>query len=806
MLTARELHEEAKRATNAGRHERALALVARARGRTADPDLLALLDGTAAYAEVERGHLALAHELCDAALARAASEEVRGVLRGQRAVVFTRLGRVDAALADFDAAVGLLAGHPEFRGRFLLNRGTLHLDRGDVAAAASDYAGAVGAFDEAGLATQRAKAENNVGYALMLAGDLVGALAAMARAAPQLGGLSPVSRAIGLMDHAEVLFLAGLAGEAGGELREAIGLLTRARARRLAAEARYTLARHLAVDDPRAAAFLAAVAGRAFRAMGAERAALSAESLACACRLALGRPVEAQALGLLDELAARGMRIEHDHLQLRLHGARVGSGRLSEVLGVRLPRPDNLRDRVLAADLAARRAVAAGRPRAALAYLRAGLDEAQAVRARVGSLDLATTLSNRTRSLSRRGLELAVASGDPALVFEWSERGRAHASRLVPVRPHQDAATVRQLAELRHLVLADGDPGRMTELRREVREAAWLASVGGGSLQVCSPDALRAALDREDAALVAHLVVAGRLVALVVGPTTEVVDCGPADVLPGLVAELAADLDGAASRLGGVRRAVATSLRAGLARLAGVLVAPVAAAVGDRSWVVTPSDPLHVVPWGLLPGLKGRPVTVPRSATAWLAGRSDAARGPGGRVLAVAGPGLPHAEAEAAAVGGLWPGSRVLAGADATASAVLDALGAADVAHVAAHGRHWAENPLFSRLDLADGPLFGYDLDGLAAPPALVVLSACDVGRGAVRGDDLLGLPTALLHAGVRTVVASVGRVGDADARAASEALHGALRDGLAPAAALAPALERVGEAHVAPFVCFGAG
>lgn len=809
MLSALEVQEEAKRATNAGRHERALALVERGRRLTGDPDLLALLDGTAAYAEVERGHLAVARELCDAALARVASDPVRGIILGQRGVVLTRQGQVDAALADFDAAVQRLSARPEYRGRFLLNRGNLHLERGEVVAAGQDYAGAVAAFEEAGLATQRAKAENNVGYVLMLTGDLVGALAAMARARRHLAGLSPVSRAIGLIDHAEALFLAGLASEGEAELRGAIDLLTRARARRPAADARYALARHLAADDPRTAARLAGVAGRAFRVMGAERAALSAEALALACRLALGRPVEADALAMVADLDARGLRVDRDHLTLRVYAARLASGRVDAVRGLRLPRPELLRDRILAAEVAARRAAAVGRPGAALAHLRVALDEAQAVRARVGSLDLATTLSNRTRSLSQQGLELAVASGDPELVLEWSERGRAHASRLVPVRPGQDAATVDSLAELRHLALAGGDPQRMAALRRQVRESAWRSSGAGVALQVCSPDALRAALDDQGAALVAHLVVGGRVVALVVADTIGTVDCGPAGALPDLLAGLAADLDAAASRLGGVRRAVRGSLDAALGLLDGLLVAPVLGRVGRRSLVLTPSDPLHLVPWGCLPGLAGRPTTVPRSATAWLADRTaprPAGAPSGPRVVAISGPGLPGADAEASAVGALWPGARVLSGTDATAAAVLAALGAADIGHVAAHGRHWPENPLFSRLELADGPLFGYDLDALDTAPDLVVLSACDVGVGTARGDDVLGLPTALLHAGVRTVIASVARVGDEAARAASEALHAGLRRGLAPAAALAAAAGPPASAHVAPFVCFGAG
>ena len=56
---------------------------------------------------------------------------------------------------------------------------------------------------------------------------------------------------------------------------------------------------------------------------------------------------------------------------------------------------------------------------------------------------------------------------------------------------------------------------------------------------------------------------------------------------------------------------------------------------------------------------------------------------------------------------------------------------------------------LFSRLDLADGPLMAYDIQQLDSVPALITLSACDVGRAVVRsGDEHLGFTAALLYAG----------------------------------------------------------
>lgn len=44
---------------------------------------------------------------------------------------------------------------------------------------------------------------------------------------------------------------------------------------------------------------------------------------------------------------------------------------------------------------------------------------------------------------------------------------------------------------------------------------------------------------------------------------------------------------------------------------------------------------------------------------------------------------------------------------------MLISLSTAGVAHLAAHGRLSAENPLFSEIAPADGPLIAYDLEQL---------------------------------------------------------------------------------------------
>jgi CHAT domain-containing protein len=130
-----------------------------------------------------------------------------------------------------------------------------------------------------------------------------------------------------------------------------------------------------------------------------------------------------------------------------------------------------------------------------------------------------------------------------------------------------------------------------------------------------------------------------------------------------------------------------------------------------------------------------------------------------------------------------------------------------DVLHVASHGRHAADNPLFSGLDLVDGPWFGYDIDRLPRVPSTVVLSACELGRSAVRwGAETIGMTVAWLHAGTSCVIASPARVDDDVACEVLAHTHEGLAAGEPPAVALAEARVQTDPDAVVPFICFGAG
>jgi hypothetical protein len=226
---------------------------------------------------------------------------------------------------------------------------------------------------------------------------------------------------------------------------------------------------------------------------------------------------------------------------------------------------------------------------------------------------------------------------------------------------------------------------------------------------------------------------------------------------------------------------------------------------------VVPARCLQAVSWSVLPSCTGRPVSVAPSAALWHQASSAPARD--GGVLVAAGPGLPAAPGEAGAVARLYPGAQLLVGPAASVSAVERGLGCSTIAHIAAHGHFRADNPLFSALQLHDGPLTVYDLDALADVPRLVVLAACDGGSTALRaGDELLGLAAGFLSLGTVALIAPVGPVCDADAAALMVDLHTRLRDGLSPATALAGTQQQAAGgppgavAAAAGLLCLGAG
>ncbi|MEO7351359.1 MAG: CHAT domain-containing protein [Marmoricola sp.] len=813
------LHVRAKQAVNGGAFVRARSLLDRARVTADSTDLVARIDLTRAYVEAETGDPEAGFAMCRTLLERQGlASETYGLIWSQLGLLLTRRGEGDQAMDAFAHAIDLLQDNDEYLGRALLNRGNVHLHRGDARDAVTDFTAAGEALRRAGLTQQQAKAEHNLGYARLLIGDLVGALQMIDEAGAVLGSMSVANRAVVEQDRAEILTAAGRPHEAIAALDTAASAYGSRRLRTFQAECELTLAWTLLREDPARARVVARKAARHFRGQASPARALRADAAALVAEIAAGAR-QASLLNRVDALVddLRGQGLSRDATVLELQGVRVSVARgdlvdaRARLTRVRVDGGSPVTTRLLWREVRAELAQARGDRRHARQHVRSGLDDLHQWQSSFGSLDLQSTLVGHGRDLATRGLMLALGDGDPALVFEWSERARALVGRVTPVRPPADEQVASDLTELR--LLQGEQPGRRTaearrvaELRQRVRQRRWYGEGAGSVGEPASLAELQVALKSDDAALVAHVVVHDRVTALVVtSDLTRVLELGHTGSLRDQLDGLTSDLTMAAAHR---HDALAAPLRAALRDRLGVvaaqLVAPCADLLGERRVVLTPSGALAGTPWSLLPGFVGRPLTIPPSATRWLELRENRLTRPR-RVGLVAGPNVARGEEEVARAAAEWPAAKVLRGAEATAAHVAELAVEVDVLHLAGHGRHTGENPLFSAVELTDGPWFGYDIDLLSRTPETVVLSACELGRVSVRsGEEAIGMSAAWLHAGARTVLSSPVLIADDVACETLARWHALVAHGSAPADALAEVAASADD--VVPLLSFGAG
>jgi tetratricopeptide (TPR) repeat protein len=857
---ARQAHRRGLRAGHAGRPADGARLVRAglaALGWREDEDsvpgperaLAARLVITLAHLESERGRADYGLALLTRA-EQAIDPADRGIVLSQRGLMLMRMGRWADALSQLAAAEPLVGHDPELLARVLLNRSVLHLNTGDVRRARNDLRRLVVIAEAAELSLTAAKAAQNLGCCDLAGGDLPAALRQFDIAARVYQRTAPGVLPSLETDRARALLAAGLADDAAVSLDAAIAAFRRQRRDQHLAEAE--LARAQAAQmagDLAAARRWAGLALRRFRARGNHAWAALAELTRLRAAFDAAGPGPRRAHRRIGTEAAelagrlRAHRLPTDAAQAELLAARAfavarrgddAARCLAAAAGRGMPLEVLLLRRLARAELAA----ADGRTGAALAQLRAGLATLDTRRGHLGSVDLQTGTAALGAELADFGLRLALRGGSARHVFSWLERSRAQSFRIHPVRPPADPEAAEVLAELRQLgfliraaeLSGDRpDPAQLTrrsELQRQVRQRSWRADGRGQVIALAGPGAVAAALAGSGQALASIAVHDGRLLAVTIGADgVRLVRLGDFSLATEAALRLTADLDALAGRR--LPRRLESVIRESIRRQTQVLeaevLAPLLPAFGRDAVVIIPVGALACVPWGMLPGLRGRPVTVCPSASSWLAAWHDAhpatpppATARPADPLLVAGPGLDHAIPEVSEIAAVYPGCRPLVDAEATVDVTLRALDGAALAHLAAHGHHDRENVLFSRLDLADGPLMAYDVERLVQPPRHVVLSACDVGRTVVRpGDEILGFTAALLHLGTPTVISSVSRVDDATALAIMTAYHRALSAGSRPAEALARAVndsaggEGVAEGldtPLTPFVCFGAG
>ncbi len=383
----------------------------------------------------------------------------------------------------------------------------------------------------------------------------------------------------------------------------------------------------------------------------------------------------------------------------------------------------------------------------------------------MGSTELRALASLQGDELAELALSHAI-DARPRTQLWWSERWRATSLALPAVRPPDDRELGRLLAALRandhHLAEArdEDEPTAVlererTRLEKAIQHRRRLVGASEGTRPAhMALDVGRLVDEVGDATFVELFEVGGRLRSVVVnGGRVRAYDVGTA-------ADASAAVDAARFVLRQAARGRPARLGDLGDRLQAALLGPSVAAFGAGSVVVSPTAALHATPWGLLPALAGVAVTVVPTASAWLRARDSRARRRG-RVL-VAGPNLASGGAEVPLVAADHPDAIVLSDGSATVERCLAAMDGAALVHVAAHGRFRADNPMFSALELHDGPLTVHDFERLRRAPYRFVLSACDSGvLVPVGANELLGLATALMSMGTAGILSSVAPVND---------------------------------------------
>jgi hypothetical protein len=679
-------------------------------------------------------------------------------------------GRNEDALIDLRQALAgtRKAGDRIFEARTLNTMSRVLIDVGDFGRAGRALERAHELFTEMGQEIEAVQAEHSMGWLAYCRGDLVDSLRRYDEAAQSYRrlGLDPVQLA---RDQCQALLAAGLPTEACVTARTA---LERDRIEPvIRAELELSLAiSELARGNAEAARAAAGTARTRFRLQARAASAVSAELVLLGARRQIGergRRLATAAARVAAELeAARSEEAPAAWLLAGDAASEAGVGTASEMWRAagryRSHRSGLVRATAWLA-LAHDRA-AGGDRRGTWSACRRGLDVLDEYRSTWGSTELRALAAVHGDELARLGVSQALAAGPRAQLW-WSERWRATALAQPPVRPSEDADEAGLFARLREVghrleearssdastAALESERGRLEVVIQRRRR---LAESGGRGPERLSLDVDRLVDEVGSATFVELLETDGRLRAIVVsGRRVRAYDVGSATHAVEAVASARFVLRQAA-RGRPVRLAeVGTQLQT-------ALLGPAVAAFGTGRVVVSPTAALHATPWGLLPALTGVPVTVVPTASAWLRARGSRARRRG-RVLVV-GPGLASGGAEVPSVAAHHPDAVVLGGGSATVDESLRAMDGAELVHVAAHGRFRADNPLFSALELDDGPLTVHDFERLRRAPRRFVLSACESGMLVpVGAHELLGLATALMSMGTVGILSSVAPVND---------------------------------------------
>jgi tetratricopeptide (TPR) repeat protein len=756
-------------------------------------------------------------------------------------------GRRRESLAVFDDA--LTGADHHARARVLVRRGAVRIHLGDFEGAYADNAEAAYICSEAGDPIWECRARQNAGAALLhlgrfheadleLAqaqsmaeangdtysaivalhnrGDIAHRMGWLPRALHMLYEARQRYEALGVVppevvrDIAVVHLAAGLTEEASETADQLVALFEQDRDSVLQRTDGYIAAAmvHLATGNPRRALDLARRAERSSRRRRHVEAEQHARFVVLRAQAAAGTVTKRHARSAAALAAELSDRYSNERLD-----AFVLAGRMALATGLtdlartsfesaarQRGRGSALR-RATAWYAHAQLATMQGDRATTLRACERGLDVLDAHALSLGALELRARSTVHGTDLAVLGTRQVVSDGSGRELLRWTERWRSTIHALPAPSTRRDPVLAAELGRLRAAsrdlrVLAGPEKetlrrGIEERIRRHVHTREGDQSTPrrrfdvGELLDTLGDDVTLASVAgvRDENF---HVAVArrGRVIRRVAGRVEDVyaeLDYARFALRAAALAPL------------GAAEALLTGVEASLTRLEEILLGPAVELFGDGPVIIVPPGKVQAAPWGALPSLRHRAVTVSPSATAWLRARgapppSDAPRG---RTALIAGADLASAGAEVPALAYLYPEATMLTGPRATVAATLDAIDGAELAHIGAHGTFRGDSPMFSSLEMADGPVTVLDFEQLERAPYRLLLTACESGVGSPTGvDELLGLVTSLSVLGTTGVLASIVPVSDTACVPFSLTMHEKLVAGSDLATALLAARE----------------
>jgi CHAT domain-containing protein len=469
----------------------------------------------------------------------------------------------------------------------------------------------------------------------------------------------------------------------------------------------------------------------------------------------------------------------------------------------------------------------------------------------MGDIDLLTKLGDVSQRMNR----LKESESYLRLALKYGEMFRTNLgySKDSPTKKQSDADRIflaerktRNFKQLQQVLVRQDRSNEALEMAEEARARTFVELLASrttgrplGDLLPNAPnlEAMRQIAKQHNATLVQYSIVDDNLLYIwVIKPSGEIsfrsTPLDPARPLKQLVSNSRTEMGirGRASiKIASTKSEPSeltnSSTQANLARLHQLLIDPIAQDLpGDpnQQVIFLPQDELFLVPFAALPDAQGRylierhtlstaPSIQTLEFTQALAQRPKTQKG----IVVVGDPKmpivegialipLPGARQEAINIAQIFQ-TQSLLGEQATKSTVLQQIKTAKILHLATHGLlDNVRDDMPGAIALApsgqdNGLLSAGEIFDLKLNLDLVVLSACDTGRGKITGDGVVGLSRSFFAAGTSSVLVSLWAVNDGSTNALMSEFYRQLQTEPNKSKALRQAMLKTRERHPNP-------